>query len=223
MTNPTEETVLVTRFCHADMTAHKGFLWPTEGPVSCPDWDPTPHCGGGLHGWLWGKGHPEVWGYRDSDKMLVVEVRKEDIVILGGKVKFPKGNVVHCGDRKSVTQYMAERGHTGIIWGEATVGDGETAQCLGRYSKATAGANGTAIAGDYGKATAGNYGTAIVGGAGTALAGDGGTAMCTGDWGTLRIGKGKGTTACKRNPKPGVVYHVGKRGTIVQCRTKATS
>lgn len=43
-----EDHVLILRTCDADMTSHGGFAWPEAGPVECPDWDPTPRCGGGL-------------------------------------------------------------------------------------------------------------------------------------------------------------------------------
>ena len=187
-----KETVLVTRFCREGMKSdwNPKFEWPTEGPVSCPDWDPTPMCGGGLHGWLWGKGESRAWGYRDTDVMLVVEVLKEDLVSLdgGSKVKFPKGVVVHCGDRASVTQYMAERGIVGILHGIMTVGDGETAE-VGELGIARAGKGGTAIADDGGRAVAGDFGHAEAGPRGVAVAGDNGLASVSG-YGKATAGKG---------------------------------
>ncbi len=139
-------TELVTRYVRADMTAHSGFIWPTSGPVSCPDWDPAPKCGNGLHGWLHGKGDAKAWDRRDDDLMLVVEVDAASVVDLDGKVKFPAGVVVYCGDAAGMSAHMATAGHTsGLINGTATAG----------YS-------GTATAGDYGTATAGVRGTVCV-------------------------------------------------------------
>lgn len=190
------QTVLVTRFCQEDMTSSydPDFKWPKEGPASCDDWDPTPRCGGGLHGWLWGKGDIQAWGYTHTDVMLVVEVLKTDIVDLGNKVKFPKGTVVHCGTRESVTQFMKDRGHDGIPYGQMTVGSGETAEVgdygiavAGRFGTAIAGEHGTAEAGFGGTAEAGRYGTALAGYLGTAKVGDGGKAI-VGMYGTAVAG-----------------------------------
>ena len=247
-----EETVLVTRFCREGMTSSydNNFKWPTEGPVSCDDWSPTPQCGHGLHGWLWGKGEPGAWNYYTTDVMLVVEVLKSDIVNLEGKVKFPRGNVVYCGDRQSVTTFMEERGHTEIMYGYRAVGDSETAESEGARSvvragaygiakagfrgRATVGPDGLAIAGDGGKAVAGDRGTAvtgaygeatvacggraIVGEKGTATVGVGGHAMCTGRHGRLCVERDNDTIATKDDPKPGVFYHIGEKGNIVQYR-----
>lgn len=52
MTETTSPTVLVLRTVNADGTSYNGFQWPLEvGAVAeCPDWDPAPKCGNGLHG-----------------------------------------------------------------------------------------------------------------------------------------------------------------------------
>jgi len=39
------ETVLVLRTCDKDLKAREGFVWPSSGPVSAPDWDPRPSSG----------------------------------------------------------------------------------------------------------------------------------------------------------------------------------
>src|SRR5688572_253401 len=100
---PAEETVLVLRTCAADMSAYNGFKWPESGPVECPDWDPTPRCGYGLHGALWGEGNGSLLSWEEDAKWLVVEVGASDVVELDGKVKFPRGNVLFCGDRAAAT------------------------------------------------------------------------------------------------------------------------
>lgn len=90
------ETALVLRTCDKDGRSYNGFQWPSEGPVSCPDWDPTPRCGGGLHGLLWGEG---------------------DGSLLSWAV------VVFCGDRATAAQYVGEHGGAGraIVSGTATI------------------------------------------------------------------------------------------------------
>lgn len=73
---------LMLRTCTAEMKSYNNFQWPESGPVSCDDWDPTPCCGGGLHGLLWGEGNASLlnWGedgieadvaYRVEDRKLV--------------------------------------------------------------------------------------------------------------------------------------------------------
>ena len=175
------ETVLILRTCNADMTSHRGFIWPEAGPVEDPDWKQTPNCGYGLHGLLFGEGNGSLLNWRADARWLVVEVDATSVVNIGGKVKFPRGVVVHCGDRQSATSYLAARTHgRAIVGGTATAGYGGTA---------TAGDGGTATAGDGGTATAGYGGTATAGYGGTATAGDRGTATA-GYGGTATAGYG---------------------------------
>src|SRR4030067_340874 len=188
------ETVLILRTCNAEMTSHRGFIWPEAGPVEDPDWKQTPNCGYGLHGLLFGEGNGSLLNWRADARWLVVEVDATSVVNIGGKVKFPRGVVVHCGDRQSATSYLAARTHgRAIVGGTATAGYGGTA---------TAGDGGTAPAGDRGTATAGYGGTATAGYGGTATAGDGGTATAgyggtatAGDGGTATAGYGGTATA----------------------------
>jgi hypothetical protein len=140
------------------MTSHGGFKWPESGPIECSDWSPEPECGHGLHGLLRGEGDGTLLNWDLDAKWLVVEVHTDTAVDIGGKVKFPRGVVVHCGDRLSATNFLYEHGCQGAVVG----------------GTATAGHNGTATAGDYGTATAGYRGTATAGHNGTATAGDGG-------------------------------------------------
>jgi len=98
MFNPSTHS-LVLRACNEDMSSINNFKWPTSGYVECPDWDPVPKCGNGLHGWLYGHGEGDVseyWGV--NDKWLVVSVETSSIIHLDGKVKFQKGEVLFCGD-----------------------------------------------------------------------------------------------------------------------------
>ena len=160
---PKPATVLVLRTCDSLGRGHGGFEWPESGHVECADWDPTDRCGGGLHGLLWGEGRGLILSWEPNAKWLVVEVVERDIVQItadgGGKVKFPRGVVVHCGDRASATTYIAERSaNRAIVGGAATAGE---------YGTATAGDRGTATAGEYGIATAGDRGTATAGEYGT--------------------------------------------------------
>jgi hypothetical protein len=191
------KTVLVLRTCDEKMQGHGGFQWPTSGPVSCPDWNPEPICGGGLHGLLNGVGNGSLLNWRENANWLVVEVLSTEIVdIDGDKVKFPGGTVVFCGNRKDATDYIWERvpNDSAIVGAMRVVGDKQTVT-VGYHGTANAGNNGTASAGEYGTASAGDDGTASAGKGGTASAGDGGTANA-GNYGTASAGNG-GTISIK--------------------------
>src|SRR5574337_1960475 len=48
---------LILRTCRADSSSKNGFVWPEVGQIAkAPDWNSTPDCGNGLHGWLFGQG-----------------------------------------------------------------------------------------------------------------------------------------------------------------------
>ena len=174
-------TMLLLRTCSAELTSYSGFEWPESGPVEAPDWDPSPCCGGGLHGLPWGEGNGSLLDWGVDAKWLVWEAIASDVVEItedgGGKSKAPRGVVVYCGDREGATRYIAEHGGSGrsIVGGTATAGDFGTATA-GDFGTATAGDRGTATAGDRGTATAGYLGTATAGDLGTATAGYLGTA-----------------------------------------------
>jgi hypothetical protein len=118
------------------MTSYGGFCWPESGPVACDDWDATPQCGGGLHGLLWGQGNGSLLDWSPDARWLVIEVASANVVDIGGKVKFPSGTVVYCGDRAGAIEYIARRAPLGtvIVGHMATAGD---------YGMATAGDRGT--------------------------------------------------------------------------------
>ena len=160
-----EKPVLVLRICQPDGSSRNGFIWPTSGLVTCPDWKDTTECGNGLHGWLRGEGDPSAANGKlfTNPYSLWLVILVPAYVELDGKVKFPQGEVVCSGDRLTVTDYLRANGCAGpLISGVVTAGtDGA----------ATAGGRGTATAGYAGTATAGNHGTATAGDSGTATAG----------------------------------------------------
>ena len=145
---PVVDMTLVLRTCNADMISTNGFIWPASGPVECPDWSPEATCGNGLHGLRWGEGDGGLLSWDPDAKWLVVEVETASIVDLAGKVKFQRGEVIHCGDQLSATSYLLSRAP-----GHACVG---AAVVAGHRGTATAGYGGTATAGYEGTATAGH-------------------------------------------------------------------
>ena len=137
---------LVLRCCQPDGSSSNGFVWPKSGLVACNDFRNTRACGNGLHGWLWGEGDVTAAGgvADQADALwLVVEVETKKLVELGGKVKFPSGNVIFSGSRFDAVKFISERAPSGtkVIYGTATAGYGGTA---------TAGVRGTATAGERG-------------------------------------------------------------------------
>src|SRR5581483_845381 len=110
---PAAARVLVLRTCNPDRISTNGFRWPESGPVAAPDWRPTKECGHGLHGFAWGEGDGQLANWDSDAKWLVVAVDPATIVDLGGKVKFPRGEVVFCGDRAAATAYLTEHGAAG--------------------------------------------------------------------------------------------------------------
>ena len=156
----------------ADGTARGGFQWPLDegAEVTAPDWDPTPVCGGGLHGLLNGAGSGGLIDWSTDAVWIVAEIPDDETVVdLDGKVKVRRCIVRHVGDKTSAPEFLAAHGHTeGVVSGTATAGDDGTATA-GVSGDATAGNRGTATAVDYGAATAGVSGTATAGERGTII------------------------------------------------------
>ena len=190
MFNPSTHS-LVLRACNEDMSSKNDFKWPTSGVVECPDWDPVPECGKGLHGWLYGNGDgsaSEYWSF--NDKWLVVSVETSSIIQLDGKIKFPKGEVVFCGDRKSATDFLMKHEPRSkdqpIIGAFVIVGDNETVN-TGYKGTSTSGDYGTSTSGDFGTSTSGYYGISTSGDYGTSTSSNSGKST-SGDFGTSTSG-----------------------------------
>jgi hypothetical protein len=190
------KNVLVLRTCSSQMTSHGGFKWPESGPVSAPDWKPTRECGDGLHGWLWGSGNWNLKAEGSDIHWLVVEVLSKDIIDLGVKVKFPRGEVLFVS-KDWVSAMAFIRGRAGYKLESAATGDSGHAAATGDsgHAAATGNSGHAAATGDYGHAAAtgysghaaatGNYGhAAATGNDGHAAAtGYSGHAAATGDYG----------------------------------------
>ena len=168
--NAAPATSLVLRVCRPDYTSHSGFSWPSEigVEVAAPDWKKNKECGNGLHGWLYGQGDHSCVSYWEDDeaKWMVLEVPSSEIVMLGGKCKFPSAKVRYIGTRSAAADFIIANEpkalNVAVIGACLKVGDSEVVQ-VGNLGTATAGYRGTATAGESGTATAGNYGTATAG------------------------------------------------------------
>src|SRR5579859_64560 len=103
-------TAFILRTCDKDMKSHDGFQWPASGEVVAPDFEPTKECGCGLHGILWGIGECSLMQTSNKDAVwLVAEVDDSTLIDLGGKVKFPRANVVYAGKMPGAFQLIAEK------------------------------------------------------------------------------------------------------------------
>ena len=214
---PNQNIGYVLRTCTKDMgptgSGAEPFRWPYPnedlghglGVAVCPDWDPTPECGHGLHGLLHGEGDFNMLAKDlEGAVWLVVEVQLAECVNLKGKVKFPRGKVIFAGNRQGAGEMISKlcpghAPHFGIsiagYKGIAMAGDNGIATAgykgittVGEHGVATADYMGVATAGEYGVATAGEYGIATASNYGAATAGDWGVATA-GDWGAATTGE----------------------------------
>ena len=131
MTNAVETTkgkALIIRTVSADMTSYNGFVWPKYGPVECPDWQPTAKCGSGLHGLLWGVGN--WWLLSNAHDAIWIVAEVDEWIDIDGKVKFPRCNVVYCGE-------MAEALVRVLCNSNPPVSD----RAIGNFSKAASSGN----------------------------------------------------------------------------------
>ncbi len=174
---------LLLRSCRADMTSHKGFVWPESGPVECPDWDTQPVCGGGLHGLLLGQQNPGTW--YDDGRIVVFEADAADVIDLGDKAKARCGTVVYCGDMVGASAYFAANGGAEGLYRRAATG-GDWSTLTGGYWSTLTGGYWSTLTGGYGSTLTGGYRSTLTGGDWSTLTG--------GDWSTLTGGYGSTLT-----------------------------
>ena len=156
------EIVYVLRTCDKNLRAYGDFQWPESGPVEAPDWQPRATCGNGLHGLLWGAGDASHLATDADAKWLVVAVVATEIVDLDGKVKFPRGEVVFCGERHHAVADIINRGAKpeACNYSTLTGGNGSTLTG-GDYSTLTGGDSST-LTGGYGSTLTGGYGSTLI-------------------------------------------------------------
>ena len=192
-----QETVLVLRNCKNDLTSFGGFQWKESGIVEAPDFIKNNECGNGLHGFLWGEGDSELanW-YSDSDaKWLVVKVNKDDIIELFGKVKFPKGEVVFCGNLKDATDYIIQNGAKGkkVIGANVTSSHNQIST-TGDYGTSISGNCGTSQSLDYATSKSEDFGYSISEYHGTSISGSQGTSISKNNGTSISGNGGKSTS-----------------------------
>jgi len=193
----TPEIVYVLRTCNPDMTSYGGFRWPESGPVEAPDWDASPHCGNGLHGFFWGEGDGGLASWDENAKWLVVAVESSTIVDIGGKVKFPRGEVVFVGNRFDATQRIRALGARGAVVGITLTG-GDRATLTGGDRATLTGGDGATLTGGDGATLTGGDRATLTGGDGATLTGGDRATLTGGDGATLTGGDGATLTGGDR-------------------------
>ncbi len=104
----TGSKVLIVKCVDADGTSYGGFQWPLEvgAVVNCPDWDPSPSCGHGLHGWPWGIAWGDGKCPNYETTWIVFGADPADVVSLGGKCKAKRAVVRFVGDWQGALEYV---------------------------------------------------------------------------------------------------------------------
>jgi len=173
--------VLILRRIPPSRRTYNEFQWPTGvgTRVECPDWNPKPICGGGLHGWPLGFGLGESSAFSIVDDVwLVLGAKPEDVVgeldgrakckcregiiryegDFAGAVSFVSTEFANCvaamaggdGVRSSANGYCARSSAAGHYAKSSAAGDCVTSSAAGDYATSSA-------ASDYGTSSAAGY------------------------------------------------------------------
>jgi hypothetical protein len=172
--------VLILRGVGDSRKSYNGFPWPAVGEIlTAPDWDDSPKCGGGLHGWPWGFGVGEGKNLHEITLWQVCSAKPENIVgniESGCKCKFRTGTLLFEGEMSKAFALVAS-GFSAFVIACAASGDGSTLAASGYHSK-------LAASGDHSKlAASGDGSTLAASGYGSTLAasGYGSTLAASGD------------------------------------------
>ena len=160
------EKKYVLKVVRSDLTTRDGFKWGGVGETTVAlDWDPTPECGSGLHGWLNGVGDIRCQSISESDDALWLALEVEgEVVDLGGKVKFEKAKTLYVGTMSEAATVVADlAGEQGPVIGiTRSGGDGST--ILGGYSSKVSGGSDSVVSGGEGSTVSGGEGSTVSGG-----------------------------------------------------------
>ena len=190
MTTTKDKYTYVLRTCSENMTSYDGFQWPREGEINCDDWSKESKCGNGLHGLLMGHGDGSLLHWDTTAKWLVVKVLAKDVVAIDKyKVKFPKGIIVYCGDRKGATDYIIAHGAEAskVVGAFITVGDDAVGG--GGYRATVSGGDRATVSGGDWSTVSGGYRATVNGGNGSTVSGGNWSTVSGGDWSTVSGGE----------------------------------
>jgi hypothetical protein len=223
----TSHKVLVLRGNNEDNSSphDPSFIYPKKGKVVAPKWDPAPECGRGLHGFAWGTGDGGL--LNTGGIYQIISVDPKDIVNLGSKVKFKKGEVVLTTEnRDEAIQYLLDNGAKGlpVMFSTNTVGinsvntGGYCSTNTGGYgSKNTGGYNSVNTGGNESKNTGGGHSKNTGGNHSTNTGGN--YSKNTGENGSINTGEnGSKNTGGDDSTNTGGNYSINTGGDGSKCQ-----
>ena len=93
---------LILRKCNYDGSSRNGFKYGQVGDrVTCPDWNPLPYCGNGLHGLKEGNGN---WTLLDGIDWLIIDADDQIVDIDESKCKFNTGIILFRGTSEELSK-----------------------------------------------------------------------------------------------------------------------
>ncbi len=193
-----DQYVYGLRTCNAKFEAHGGFVWPEQGWVEAPDWNPDPTCGGGLHFLRNGEGDASLLSADPDAKWMVVRAFAREVVDIDrAKSKARRCEVVYAGSRpEAVTLVRSIVGWDKHICfaTDAVLRDGATLAIGSRATITAEGSRATITAkGDGATITAEGYGATIT------AEGSRATITAKGDDATITVEGSRATITAGRN------------------------
>jgi len=117
-----------------------------------------------------------------------------EIVDLDGKVKFPRGEVVFCGERHYAVADIINRGAKPEACHYSTLTGGHGSTLTGGYGSTLTGGYGSTLTGGDRSTLTGGHGSTLTGGYGSTLTGGDRSTLTGGDLSTLTGGDGSTLT-----------------------------
>ena len=174
------EHVLFLRCCNADGTGYGGYAWPAVGEIATPEqWDPSPVCGNGLHGWPWGTAFGDGKDPQYDGLWIVFEAIPADVVCLGGKCKVRECRIVYRGTYQEAISKLLPGYHAWVLQASS----GASSATGDRGASSATGYSGASSATGYSGASSatGDRGA-------SSATGDRGAATITGEYATIEVG-----------------------------------
>ena len=183
------EKKYVLKVVRSNMTTGNGFKWGGVGETTvAPDWDPTPVCGGGLHGWLNGVGYTGCQSISDSEEALWLALEVEgEVVDLDRKVKFERAKTLFVGKMSEAAAVVAAHaGERGAVIGIVRSAGDESTVSGGDWSTVSGGDESTVSGGDWSTVSGGDEST-VSGGDESTVSGREGSTVSGGPGSVLQL------------------------------------
>jgi hypothetical protein len=171
-----QKPALILRTCNSDMTScaqrlvngqavwSEPFVWKEGEILVAEDYDPSPICGGGLHGLLNGFGDWSLLDWGVNAKAILFEPVECDWVDIGGdKVKVQKAKIVEIGKlpallaKTFITQIVLETQQTKAGWSKKSTDNNEDSAQIGSSGDSAK----IGSSGDYAKIDSSGYSAKI--------------------------------------------------------------